>query len=174
MFADPTKNLAALAIPAGSAVADFGCGSGSYALALARHLRGGGRVYALDVQKDLLAKLKAEAQRERLSNLEVVWANVEKVGGSKLADGVLDWVLISNTLFQTPARYTMLLEAKRVLKTGGHLAIIEWSDSFGGLGPAPAEVLPSAAARTVAESAGFRLVREFPAGDYHYGLLFQK
>ncbi len=174
MFADPVKNLTILEIPSGARVADFGCGSGAYALALARQLRGSGRIYALDVQKDLLAKLKAEAAAAHLSNLEVVWANVEKVGGSKLADNSVDWVLISNVLFQTAARYTMLLEAKRVLRADGRLAIIDWSDSFGGLGPAPADVFPPSAARAVAESAGFAWLKDFPAGEHHYGLLFKK
>ena len=64
MFSDPVKNIEQCGIQTGMDIADFGAGSGHYTIAGSRALMATGRVYAIDVQKDLLAKLKNEATRQ--------------------------------------------------------------------------------------------------------------
>ena len=65
MFSDPEKNIEQFSLGKGMHVADFGTGSGFYALAAAEAVGETGRVYAIDVQKDLLEKLKKEAHNVR-------------------------------------------------------------------------------------------------------------
>ncbi len=96
-FSDPTSNIEQFSLQYGMRVADFGAGSGFYSLAAARAVGPHGHVYALDVQKDLLAKIKNDAVKANLANIEVLWADVEKPGGSKLKDRSLDAVIISNS-----------------------------------------------------------------------------
>ena len=98
-FSDPSKNVAKLVLTDGMKVADFGCGSGHYSFAAARRVGSRGRVYAIDVQKDLLDKLKVQASHERLTNIDIVWGNFDEVGGTNLADAIVDAVIISNVLF---------------------------------------------------------------------------
>lgn len=172
-FAHPVRNVAALGIQAGMSVADFGSGSGAYVLALAERLEGSGHVYAIDVQRDLLRRIHSEAQKRGLKNLSVIWADLEQAGASKIADRTLDLVLISNLLFQLDDKDAVLLEAWRVLKPAGQLAIIDWSDSFGGMGPIKEHVVTKETALELAQKAGFGLTREFPAGAHHYGLILR-
>jgi hypothetical protein len=54
------------------------------------------------------------------------------------------------------------------------MLLVDWSDSFGGIGPQPEHVLPEAEARALAEEAGFVQSSDIDAGAYHYGLIFQK
>lgn len=171
-FASPEVNVRELPVSAGMTVADFGAGSGAYAFALAKAVGPDGKVYAVDVQKELLTRLENEARRSYAGNIICQWGDIEVLGGSKLPDHSVDLVLMSNILFQLSGAYPAGLEAKRILKPTGHLAIIEWSDSFGGLGPKPETVVSPETAKKIFTEAGFTFWHDFAAGDHHYGLIF--
>ena len=100
MFSDPQKNTAQLDVREGDHVADFGAGSGAYAFAVAKRVGSSGRVYAIDVQKDLLAKLKNEAHHQHISNIEIIWSDLDEKKGVPLRDASIDACIISNLLFQ--------------------------------------------------------------------------
>ncbi len=173
-FADPQTNLQKLNLSSGMTVIDFGSGIGAYSLAAASLVLPDGKVYAVEIQKDLLETLKKEAREKSLPNVDVIWGDIEQNGGVSLPDGVADVVIISNVLFQAKSMYTLALEAKRLLKPGGRVMIIDWSESFGGLGPAPIDVVPVEEIKKTFSSVGFAFVLDFPAGDHHYGLIFAK
>ena len=173
-FAHPARNIAGIGITPGMKVADFGSGSGAYTLAIAEALCNSGHVYAVDVQRDLLRRTKNEAQKRGFKNVEAVWGDLERPGGSKIADGALDAVLISNLLFQAEGKGAILEEALRILKPQGRLVIIDWSDSFGGMGPRKEDVVMRETALSLADKCGLKLDREFPAGAHHYGLILRK
>lgn len=172
-FAHPHRNVAALGIQPGMKVADFGAGSGAYVHAIAEALSGSGTVYAIDVQKDLLRRIKNDSTKRGHHNVEVVWADLEKSGSSKIREHVLDIVLISNLLFQLENQKVVFAEAHRILKKGGRLVVIDWSDSFGGVGPIKSHVVKKDEVLSLAKQAGFELAREFAAGAHHYGLVFR-
>lgn len=172
-FSDPTSNIEQFSLQYGMRVADFGSGSGFYSLAAARAVGPHGHVTAVDVQKDLLSKLKNEAIKAGLSNLEVVWGDIEKLGGTRLKEGSVDAVILSNILFQVPDKVTPALEAKRILKPhSGKVLVVDWSDSFGGMGPEAGALVPQEKIREVFEKAGFSYYSSISAGDHHYGLIF--
>ncbi len=173
-FSHPRRNIAALGVEPGMSVADFGSGSGIYVLHIAEALENAGHVYAIDIQRDLLKRLKNEAHRRGFKNVEVIWTDLEKAGSSKIADKKLDLVLISNLLFQIENKAAVLKEAWRIVRPNGRLAIIDWRESFGGMGPQKGDVVTKEAAEALAEGAGFTLEREFPAGAHHYGLIFRR
>lgn len=155
-------------------VVDFGSGIGAYALPAANLVAPNGKVYAVEIQKDLLETIKKDALAKGLDNLEYIWGDIEQAGGVGLADGLADVVIISNVLFQAKSMYTLALEAKRILKSGGRVMVIDWSESFGGLGPLPSDVVPAEEVKNTFGSAGLVFDSDFPAGDHHYGLIFAK
>lgn len=172
-FAHPRRNVGALRIQAGMRVADFGSGSGAYVLAVAERLEGTGHVYAIDVQKDLLRRISNDAQKRGYKNVEIIWGDLESPNGSKLASSSIDVVLISNLLFQIPDKAPVLEEARRIVKTTGHVTLIDWVDSFRGMGPQQEDVVTKDMALSLARSAGLELVQEFEAGAHHWGLVFR-
>lgn len=174
MFTDPTKNVEQFTLKLGSSVADLGSGSGHHSLALAGAIGEKGKVYAVDIQKDLLTKLKSEANQRGFFNIEVVWGDVEKIGGSRIKAEFLDAVLISNLLFQVEQKEVLIKEACRILKRNGRLLLIDWTDSFGGLGPSGVAVVSKEKARELFLQNGFAFDHEIQAGEHHYGLIFRK
>ncbi len=158
----------------GDTVGDFGAGTGFFATVLSRLVGHEGKVYCVEIQKNLVEKLVDKVRREHLSNVEVIWGDLEEDGATKIPDGSLDAAVIVNTLFQTEDRYLAVREISRTLRSGGKLFIIDWTESWGGLGPQPGNVLDKDEARAVAESAGLTFEREFDAGGHHYGLAFRK
>jgi ubiquinone/menaquinone biosynthesis C-methylase UbiE len=174
MFADPQKNIEQFGLQPGQKVADFGAGSGFYSFAAAQAVTSKGTVYSIDVQQDLLAKLTNEARRQGISNIETIWGDAERLGATKLADGSMDAVIISNLLFQLEDKPGAAKEALRILKKGGRALVVDWSDAFGGLGPHPEHVVTRVMAEELFTQAGFQFDHEIQAGAHHYGLIFSK
>ncbi|QSH39645.1 class I SAM-dependent methyltransferase [Candidatus Kaiserbacteria bacterium] len=173
-FSDPKKNVKRLGFREGMKVADFGSGSGAYTLALVDVVGQTGVVYSVDIQKDLLTRTQNAAVQKGYENIEIVWGDIESVDGVKLKDGLLDGVLLSNTLFQVDDKINTIKEAYRVLKPGGILAIIDWNESYGGIGPPEQLILTPAEANLICNDNGFVAKGTFDAGEHHYGLLFKK
>lgn len=173
-FAHPGRNTDLFGVEPGMTVADFGSGSGHYALAIAERLQHSGHVYAIDIQKDLLTRIRNEAHKHGYKNVEIIWGDLEKAHASKIANEHADLVLMSNLLFQLEDKKPPLREAMRILKPRGRLVIIDWSESFGGLGPTKKHVVKREAALELAEQEGFKFVEGFDAGAHHYGLVLVK
>lgn len=174
MFSDPENNIKQLALAPGMFVADFGSGSGFYSLAAARAVMPGGKVFAIDIQKSLLEKLKNGAKQDQLNNIDIVWGDLEHLGGTKLREGLVDAVIIANIFFQIENKKNLCLEAKRVLKPNGRVLVVDWSDSFSGLGPQEKDVISKMKMTLLFQDQGFVLDREISAGAEHYGLIFRK
>jgi ubiquinone/menaquinone biosynthesis C-methylase UbiE len=149
--------------------ADFGCGGGQWAVELAQILEQG-KVYAIDLLDEPLSATRSRAKMENVENVEVVKGDIEKLIPRLLADS-LDLVLMTNLLFQIKDKKLVFEEAKRVLKSGGKILVIDWKESaFIG----PEKKLPPAELKTLAAELGFSLFGEFSAGNFHYGLIFEK
>lgn len=172
---EPERIVRYFELKPGDHVAEFGAGHGYFVIAMAKAVGGDGKVYAIDIQKAALDIIRARAKVEHLLNIETVWSDLEAIGGSKIRDGFLEFVLISNVLFQADNKVSMLQEAYRVLREGERLAVIEWAnDKETTLGPPPSMRLGKDAVKSLAEQAGFKLEKEFETGTHHYGLLFKK
>jgi len=172
-FSEPEKVLKQFFIGKDWRIADFGAGSGGYTLGAARYTHDG-RVYAIDIQKGLLAKIKKDAEQAGLSNVDVVWGDVEEPGGSHLKEDAVDAVILANILFQVEEKKKVIEEAKRVLRSRGRVLVVDWTDSFGGLGPAQESVFSKEKARELFESLGFEYEHGIEAGEHHYGVIFKK
>jgi ubiquinone/menaquinone biosynthesis C-methylase UbiE len=125
MFANPEKNIAALLLQEGMRVADFGAGSGFLTKILSRRVGHTGHVYAIEIQKELVKKLESEIKEWGLSNISVIWGDIETLGGSKIADHTIDAVIIAHVMFQTEDMLGSIDEAKRILKPNGQVLCID-------------------------------------------------
>lgn len=170
MFTDPLKNLKTLGLREDDIVADLGAGTGYYSIA-ASALVPRGKVYAIELQKDFLMKIKNKIAEAHLSNVEIIWGNVEKIGGSKIRSEIVDVALVSNVLFQVEDRDKFIDEVKRILKPRGQVLFIDWSESSVMRGT---NIIPKNKAIEMFRKKGFVVDREIDAGEHHYGMILRK
>jgi len=170
-FLKPEKVLSELDLRENMIVADFGCGAGGWVIPLAKRLEEG-KVYAIDVQEEMLSALKGKAELERVTNIETILLDLESSEGVDLIDNFFDIILMTNLLFQLEDKYIVIEEGRRLLKKGGQLLIVDWN-KVSPMGPQEGRVNPGDV-KKIAEDLGLKLKKEFEAGDHHFALLFTK
>jgi SAM-dependent methyltransferase len=165
-YLSPAEVLELLDAPHGAAVVDFGTGTGTYALAIAR-LRPDLRLIALDEQPEMLALLRTKLAADYL-------ANVEPVGNEALPAlrGRVSRLLAINVLHELGD--AALGELRDLLAGDGLATFIDWSgDVERPVGPPRDHVYTPSEARTRLAGAGFHIQgeRRFP---YHYALVARR
>jgi len=174
-FSNPQQNIVQFQLPDGSTVVDLGAGTGAYSIAMAKVIGpSNGKVYAVEVQKEFLSKIQTNASNEGVGNIEVIWGDIEEVEGTKLADNFADAVVVANVLFQIENKDGLVKEANRILKPGGKVLVVDWSDSFGGLGPQPEYVVAEEEAKSLFEKENLSYEKNIVAGEHHFGIIFRK
>jgi ubiquinone/menaquinone biosynthesis C-methylase UbiE len=170
-FTNPKENIIALQLSDSMTVADLGSGTGNYSLIAAKEVSDG-KVYAIEIQKDLLERLKNEASHQGISNIEIIWGDLEREGGSTLRDHSVDALIISNTLFQVEKKDVFIKEARRILRPAGRALVVDWSESFAGLGPQEENIIKEDEAQKLFKDNGFEIEKTlFDAGEHHYGFV---
>ena len=175
MFTNPINNLKAFRLKESDIVADLGAGTGFYSVA-AGHILSKGKVYAVEIVKDFLDLIKSKTKEAHLNNVEIILGNIEKPGGTKIGDSVVDAVIASNILFQVENRDVFIEETKRILKQKGRVLLIDWiPESKGETSVVKIKgTMPKDKAQEMFEKKGFTLEREINAGAHHYGIILVK
>ncbi|MFH0791958.1 MAG: class I SAM-dependent methyltransferase [bacterium] len=171
-FLNPVQVIEQLGLSGALKAADLGCGSGGWAIPLAKKLKDG-FVYAIDVQEAPLSALNSRAQVEKVGNIRTIIADVE--GGSAIrgiGSDSLDLVLMTNLLFQVDDKKVVMSEAKRMVRPGGKILIVDWKKNAP-TGPKGSEVAVEDL-KTLAGELNLFLSEEFDAGGYHYGIILVK
>ncbi|MGI6174573.1 MAG: class I SAM-dependent methyltransferase [Christensenellales bacterium] len=125
------NTLERVGLKEGFVCCDIGAGTGVFSFAAAKRAK---TVYALDTSAQMVDFMRKHAEELHLRN--VITHQIEGFS-YPLADGCCDLVLISLVLHELEENHmqSMLREVKRILKTNGQLAIIEFHDRQTPLGP---------------------------------------
>ncbi|CAN5738659.1 hypothetical protein BH18ACI5_BH18ACI5_22040 [soil metagenome] len=119
----PTKAVAALTLKPGQVVADIGAGSGYYSLLLAPAVGPTGKVYATDIQPEMLALIRRKLAANRIENVVTVLGTVTD---PKLPDGSLDLAVMVDVYHELQQPQVFLRALKRALNPDGRLVLIEF------------------------------------------------
>jgi ubiquinone/menaquinone biosynthesis C-methylase UbiE len=152
-------------------VADFGCGYGTFTIPAAKIIAG--KIYAFDIEPEMVKEVKIKAETLKLDNVEVLLRDFISQG-SELGDTSVDYVFLFNILhFEKPE--TLLSESYRILKHGGKVGIVHWNyDPTTPRGP-PMAIRPRPEqCRRWTESVGVIFEQKFDLKPYHYGLVLHK
>lgn len=163
----PHEVIRALGLAADAKVADIGAGTGYFAVRLA-HMTPGGRVYAVDIEPDMVRYLAERAKREGLTNLQAVQA---KPDDAALPEKV-DRVLVVDTYHHISDRVSYFRRLRERLKADAQVAIIDFTvDSP--VGPPKSDRLPATQVSEEMQAAGYARVAQHGFLPYQYFVVFQ-
>ncbi len=118
----PERVVESLSLTPGDVVADIGAGEGYLTFFLAPAVSESGRVFAVEIDADLVNGLRSAADQRGLSNVEAILAPVDDPG---LPDGSIDLALLCNVYHHIEARQDYMRALRSDLAPGGRVAIIE-------------------------------------------------
>ena len=120
---NPEGALDALQIRPGMVVADVGAGTGYMSLRMARRVGPMGKVYANDLQPEMLRRLRENAAKAGITNIETVEG---EVADPKLPHGQMDLVLLVDVYHEFSKPREMLDRIREALKPDGRLVLLEY------------------------------------------------
>lgn len=162
---DPEAFLEQVGVRAGMRVADLGAGPGFFTLPLARRVGERGHVYALDVAPGMIDVLRA---RGLPPNVEALPSEESRL---PLPDSSVDLELLAFVLHEVHEPPAFLAEARRVLRPGGELVVLEWVPQEEEQGPPLHERLTREQSTALLAAGGFQVVGRGDANRSHYYLI---
>jgi len=123
LFQNP-KNIVGEYIKDGDTVIDLGCGPGFFSIDMAKMVGSSGRVYSVDLQKEMLEKVEKKAINQGLSkHIFLHHCAQKKIGLND--DLKADFILAYYMVHETPDHKNFLKEVKRLLKKKGRFLLVE-------------------------------------------------
>ena len=150
----PDQAIAALDIAPGATVADVGAGSGYMTVKLAAAVGAAGRVYATDVQPEMIEKLTARVKSAHLANVVPVLATTDD---SRLPEGAIDLILMVDVYHELAAPQHTLQQLKRALSPSGRLVLLEYRKEDPSIPIREEHKMSVADAKAELEAEGYRL-----------------
>jgi ubiquinone/menaquinone biosynthesis C-methylase UbiE len=167
----PDKALDVLAIQTGSVVADIGAGSGYFTTRLARRVGPAGRVYAVDIQPEMLRILDVRLKTDKLTNVMLVQGGTDD---PKLSPATLDLELMVDVYHEFSAPQTMLKHLREALKPNGRLVLLEYRKEDPSIPIREDHKMSVAEAKLEVEAEGFTLSRVDGSLPRQHILIFTK
>ncbi len=151
---EPDVAIDVLKIPKGASVADIGAGSGYMTVRLARRVGAEGRVYANDLQPQMLELLKRRLVHDKITNVIVVQGTVDD---PKLPAASVDLELMVDVYHELSRPQVMLRHLHEALKPGGRLVLLEYRKEDPTIPIRPEHKMTVAEVRMEVEAEGFGL-----------------
>jgi cyclopropane fatty-acyl-phospholipid synthase-like methyltransferase len=166
-FDDPSRDawqkpqgvIDAMEIAPGMTIADIGAGTGYFEPYLSRAAGPSGKVFALDVEPDMVAHLKDRAAKEQLANVEAKQVAADDPG---LAPSAVDRILVVDTWHHIANRVDYAARLAVGLKHGGQVFVVDFTREAQH-GPPPEHRVPREEVARTLETAGL-VVRNVDAG----------
>ncbi|WP_053001245.1 class I SAM-dependent methyltransferase [Kosmotoga pacifica] len=119
----PAKVVDWISIQDGMCILEIGPGPGTFTIEAAKRVGKKGKVFAIDVQPNVISKLNNRLQRKKIANVTTKVASAYEL---PFSNNTFDRVFMITVLAEIPDKKKALLEIKRVLKDNGLLAIGEF------------------------------------------------
>src|SRR5437867_915038 len=166
---EPDVALDVLKIPKGASVADIGAGSGYITVRLARRVGPEGKVYANDLQPQMLELLKRRLIHDRIANVIVVQGTIDD---PNLPVASVDLELMVDVYHELSQPQAMLRHLREALKPGGRLVLLEYRKEDPTIPIRPEHKMSVAEAKLEVEAEGFTLSKVDDALPRQHILIF--
>jgi ubiquinone/menaquinone biosynthesis C-methylase UbiE len=166
----PDRALDAIGIPAGAAVADVGAGTGYFTIRLSRRVGDRGKVYATDIQREMLARLDRRLKADSIGNVELVQSTEDDPG---LPPQSVDLVLMVDVYHELARPQQTLRRLRTALRPRGRLVLIEYRKEDPAVPIRLDHKMSVKEARQELEAEGFVLARQSDVLPRQHILIFE-
>jgi ubiquinone/menaquinone biosynthesis C-methylase UbiE len=168
---EPDRALDVLKIPRGAVVADVGAGSGYFTVKLASRVGPTGKVYATDIQPEMLRLLALRLDKDRISNVTLVQGETDN---PRLPPSTFDLQLMVDVYHEFSAPQTMLKHLREALKPDGRLVLLEYRKEDRSIPIREDHKMSVAEAKLEVEAEGFTLSQVDESLPRQHILIFTK
>lgn len=166
-----TDSYRQLELAPGMTVCDMGCGNGFWTLPMAQDVGASGKVLAVDIQPEMLDKLRRRAAKENLENIEPI---LGKVDDPKLPAAAVDLLLMVDVYHEFSHPESMLWAIRRALKPEGVVALLEYREEDPNVPIKPLHKMSKRQIMKEYEANGFKLVREYNQLPWQHLMFFAR
>lgn len=167
----PTAAIDLFGIQKGMTVADVGAGTGYFSLRMARRVGPAGKVYATDIQPEMLDRLREKSQSEGITNIETVLGSE---ADPKLPPGKMDIVIMVDVYHELSQPQAMLQKIRASLKPDGRLILLEYRKEDPTIPIRPEHKMSIVEVKTELEGEGFKLDKVLDTLPRQHVLFFKK
>lgn len=166
---NPIDTLKRIGLQNGNTVCDIGAGTGIFTLAASRMTEN--KVYALEIDCEMLSLIRERAKSEGIHNIELVKVENESLN---IESNSIDLALIVTVLHEIKNKPTFLTEVLRMLKPNGNVAIIEFHKRDTPMGPPIDHRIACGELSQLLRKYGFNKKCEFDLGQNFYCATFNQ
>jgi ubiquinone/menaquinone biosynthesis C-methylase UbiE len=166
-----TKLLKNMDLKPGEVIADIGAGSGYHVVRMAPLVGTSGKVYAVDIQPEMLAYVKKQAKDAGLSQVVTVLGTEKEV---RLPKGSIDKMLLVDVYHELAFPYEMAISMWEALKPGGKLYLVEYRAEDASVPIKPIHKMSEEQTVKEWQAAGFRLLKNMTNLPWQHCLCFEK
>ena len=168
---EPDLAISILKIPKGATVADIGAGSGFITQRLSQRVGPTGRVFATDVQPEMLDILRRRLADKKITNVTLVQGAVDD---PKLPESSIDLELMVDVYHEFSQPQEMLRGLRTALKPDGRLVLVEYRKEDPAIPIKLEHKMSVAEAKLEVEHEGFALSKVDEALPWQHILIFTK
>ena len=167
-YQKPHEVMEALAFKPGEIVADIGSGSGYFTFRVAQHVGSNGRVYAVDVNPDMIKHVQQRIADLKVSNVTPILARPN----DPMLPEKVDRFLIVDVWHHIEDQVGFLALMKKHLKPGGQVIMIDFHKRDLPVGPPVAMKIAREDLLKQMQANGFELAKEHTILPYQYFMVF--
>jgi len=167
----PDRALDLIGIAKGTTVADVGAGNGYITWRMAQRVGPAGKVYAVDIQPEMLRMLRTNMRERKLDNFEAVLGAFDD---PKLPPNAIDLITLVDVYHEFSEPQKMLRGMRAALKPDGRLVLLEYRGEDPTVPIRPEHKMTVAQVKAELEPEGFRLDRLVDDLPRQHILIFRK